>query len=213
MDRASYRIGRGTRPRRTKTCRDRFHIPPARVLYTVKRGAVTRFEQILRRHEEEIYRFARRMTGNTEDAADVLQETFLRAFRAFAGLPREANHRAWLYRIAGRTALNLARANRTREALPLQALGDLPEHRDDVESTVESRRLARSLAQTVRALPGRQRIALVLRKYEGLPYDEVAAALGCSADTARAHVYQAMTKIRRDLGGATERGGRRSGRS
>jgi len=188
-------------------------MPPVRVLYTVKRGAVTRFEQILQRHEEEIYRFARRLTGNGDDAADVLQETFLRAFRAFAGLPREANHRAWLYRIAGRTALNLARANRVRETLPLQAADGLPEHQGDLESMVETRRLARSLAETVRTLPGRQRIALVLRKYEGLPYDEVAETLGCSADTARAHVYQAMTKIRRRLSGTAERRGPRSGRS
>ena len=73
----------------------------------------------MRKHENEIYRFTYRMTGDREDAADVLQDTFFRAFRAFPRLPEKANHRAWLYRIASRSAMNLARAKKVRRALPL----------------------------------------------------------------------------------------------
>ena len=65
------------------------------------------FEDLLERHEQEIYRFARRVTANPEDAADVLQDTFLRAFKAFRKLPPDANHRAWLYRIADSCLSNL----------------------------------------------------------------------------------------------------------
>ena len=64
---------------------------------------------------------------------------------------------------------------------------------------MESRRLAGVLAETVAALPARQRAALLLRKLHGLPYAEVAEALGSSRETARAHVYQAMKKVRRAL--------------
>ena len=160
-------------------------------------------EHLLIRYEKEIYRFARRMTGNGEDAADVLQETFLRAFKSFSKLPRKANHRAWLYRIAGNQALNLARANKVRRAFPIERAIHLPERNDDLESLVETRRLARLLSVALRSLPSRQRIALLQRKYEGLSYREIAETLDCSEQTARAHVYQAMGKIRRRLRGSS----------
>ena len=125
------------------------------------------FEVLLERHEKEIYRFARRMTANREDASDVLQDTFLQAFRAFKKLPEDANHRAWLYRIASRLAMNLARAKRVRKAVPIETVFDLPERDGDLEALVETRRLARSLAQVVLMLPRRPRVALLQRKYEG----------------------------------------------
>ena len=61
-----------------------------------------RFAELLQRHEKEIHRFVYRISGNADDASDLLQETFLRAFQAFPRLPEDANHRAWLYRIAHR---------------------------------------------------------------------------------------------------------------
>jgi RNA polymerase sigma-70 factor (ECF subfamily) len=163
-----------------------------------------RFEDLLQRYEKEIFRFACRMTGNREDGADVLQETFLRAFKAFPKLPRDANHRAWLYRIASRLALNLARAQRVRRAVPIDEAIELPEPDGDLESLVETKRLARVLVKVVRNLSSRQRIALLQRKYEGLPYREVALTLGCTEEAARAHVYQAMGKIRRSLVASNE---------
>ena len=164
----------------------------------------SRFEELMREHEKEIYRFTYRMTGNREDAADVLQDTFFRAFRAFPRLPEKANHRAWLYRIASRSAMNLARAKKVRRALPLDKALHLAESNGDLENLVETRRLAGRLGDIVRALPVRQRIALLQRKYQELSYREIAATLDCSEQSARAHVYQAMTKIRRGLTAASE---------
>jgi RNA polymerase sigma-70 factor (ECF subfamily) len=163
-----------------------------------------RFLELVERHEREIFRFAYRMTGKPEDAADVLQETFLRAFRAFHRLPDGANARAWLFRIAGRLALNHRRAERARRSEPIERAAGLSDPRDDVESAVEERRLAARLERAVLALGPRQRAALLLRKHEGLSYREVAGALGCTEETARANVYQAMRRVRRAL--ATERG-------
>lgn len=151
------------------------------------------------KYEKEIYRFVYRMTGNRDDAADVLQDTFFKAFRAFPRLPAKANHRAWLYRIASRSAMNLARSKKVRRALPLEKARHLAESNGDLESLVETRRLAGCLGDIVRALPVRQRIALLQRKYQELSYREIAATLQCSEQSARAHVYQAMTKIRRGL--------------
>jgi RNA polymerase sigma-70 factor (ECF subfamily) len=157
------------------------------------------FSELLESHEREIYRFVYRMTGNAEDASDLLQETFLRAFQAFPRLPEEANHRAWLYRIAHRQALNLFRSRRVRRAEPLERARGLHDSNGHPESLEETRRLARALGQAIRDLTPRQRSALLLKKYEGLSYADVAAVLGSTEENARAHVYQAMRKIRDGL--------------
>jgi RNA polymerase sigma-70 factor (ECF subfamily) len=155
-----------------------------------------RFSELLTSHEKEIYRFAYRMTGNAEDASDLLQDTFLRAFKAFPRLPVDANHRAWLYRIAHHQALNLFRSRRIRRTEPLDQARELHDSNGSPESLEETRRVARRLGEILRALSVRQRSALLLKKYEGLSYGEVAAVLGSTEENARAHVYQAMKKIR-----------------
>jgi RNA polymerase sigma-70 factor (ECF subfamily) len=157
------------------------------------------FSELLESHGKEIYRFAYRMTGNPEDASDLLQDTFLRAFKAFPRLSQGANHRAWLYRIAHRQALNLFRSRRVRKAEPLDEARSLHDSNGHPESLEETRRLARALGRVIRTLPLRQRSALLLKKYEGLAYADVAAILGSTEENARAHVYQAMKKIRNGL--------------
>ena len=74
----------------------------------------------------------------------------------------------------------------------------------DLESLVETRSLAGRLGEIVRALPARQRVALLQRKYQGLSYREVAETLACTEQVARAHVYQAMGKVRRGLAGKSK---------
>jgi RNA polymerase sigma-70 factor (ECF subfamily) len=164
-----------------------------------KTSKTTRFSELLSSHEKEIYRYAYRMTGDPDDAKDLLQETFLRAFQAFPRLPRNANHRAWLYRITYRQALNLFRSRRTRATAPLEEAVELSDSNGHPEALSETRRLARTLAGLIRDLTARQRSALLLKKYEGLSYADVAGVLGTTEESARAHVYQAMKKIRNGL--------------
>jgi len=163
-----------------------------------------RFAELIERHERELYRYVFRMLGDAEDAADVLQETFLNAFRAFPRLPDGSNHRAWLYKIASRQSLSLLRSPRRKRRAPLAAADHVAApNDDDPAARAETRRRARRLYQVVPTLPPRQRSALLLKKYDGLGYTEVAAALGCRVETARAHVYQAMRKVRAALKGET----------
>ena len=154
-----------------------------------------RFADLMERHEREIHRFAFRMVGHLDDAQDVLQDTFLAAFRAFGRLSEGANHRAWLYRIALRKALNHRRAAGSRPTVPLEATA---EAEAPAPSGATGRR--EDLDTALGRLSARQRGAVLMRQYEGLSYDEVAKALCCSEETARAHVYQAMKKLRTALG-------------
>jgi RNA polymerase sigma factor (sigma-70 family) len=155
--------------------------------------------ELVERHRPEILRYLVRLLGDPDDAQDTCQDVFLRAHRAFARLGADSNPRAWLYRIATNTAVNAARgrarrARRTADADcdAFAAGGSSPEDREEVRAVVHA----------VQALPPRQRAALVLRRFHGLDYAEIAASVGGTEVTARANVYQAVKKLRAALGGA-----------
>jgi RNA polymerase sigma-70 factor, ECF subfamily len=158
------------------------------------------FEQLMQRHEREIMRYLLRVSGNRADAADLFQETWLRAYRAYPGLKPESDVRPWLYAIALNLSRNRARdgARRTRvivaedKEIPAANRGgkvDYAPNENDGYVTVHLREL-------VSGLPARQREALYLRYFAGLDYAGIAAAMRCSQDNARANVSQAMKKIK-----------------
>ena len=148
------------------------------------------FETLLDRHQREIMGYIVRSLGDQNLAQDIFQETFLRAFRAYKRLPAEANHRAWLYKIAS-NACHDAHRERARSPLPLDESVAAPERFDGT-----ARALAGAVTEYVRTLPVRQRQSLVLRKYQGMDYEEIAAVLRCSPESARANVYQGLRKVR-----------------
>jgi RNA polymerase sigma-70 factor (ECF subfamily) len=143
------------------------------------------FGELLERHEREIFGYALRITGDRDDADDVYQETFLAAFRAWPP-PRRGAERAWLYRIATNKAIDAS-----RRAKRLVRMGDLQLAAPDRDGVSMA-----DLAAAVKTLPAGQRAAFVLRKVQGLTYGDVASALECSEDAARARVAEAMKKVR-----------------
>ncbi len=150
------------------------------------------FEEALRRHEREIMRFLLRTTRDREDALDLFQETWLRAYRAYPRLDPDASLRPWLFRIASNLCRNRIRdlARRGR----VFADGDYPDHERprDADGGTGGFDLRRAIA----ALPARQGQAFAMRKFVGLEYREIAEALGCSEDSVRANVYQAVKKLK-----------------
>ena len=151
-------------------------------------------------HHAEIYRYLRRVTFRSAEAEDLSQETFLRAFRAYRSLPPDANVRAWLFAIATNLFRNSLRSAKRRRAAHDTVKG---KGRDDDGAEPESQARFNEARATVEAvidaLPPKQRAAFIMRKVHELPYDEIAKSLECSADSARAHVFQAFRKIRQSL--------------
>jgi len=154
------------------------------------------FESLVHLYGGEIYAYLWRILRETRDAEDCLQESFLRAYRAYGRLPEDANCRAWLYKIAS----NVARTHLKQEASSAARTAPI-----DVETVpgdgstteeLERREALQAVHTAVLALPWKQRSALLMRKYQGLPYGVIASALDCSPEAARAHVYQAMRKLR-----------------
>jgi RNA polymerase sigma-70 factor (ECF subfamily) len=150
--------------------------------------------ELAERHRGEILRYLLRLLGNADDAQDACQQTFLHAHRAFGRLRADSNVRAWLFRIATNTARSAARghARRTRPLVHVE-LDGLPGERS---ASLEQREQLRAVARAVQALPARQRAALMLRRFEGFDYCEIASCLGGNEAAARANVYQALKKLR-----------------
>jgi RNA polymerase sigma-70 factor (ECF subfamily) len=162
------------------------------------------FATIVTLHQEAVYRYLLRFTRNPQDAQDLFQDTFLRAHRAYAALPADADVRAWLMRIAINLTKNYLRDRQRRRRIIVDVTLDdasdggkrAVETSADTEGVMISREIAHTLLTAIDALPFRQRVALVQRQFEGLDYSVIAAHLGCSQDSARAHVYQALRKLR-----------------
>jgi RNA polymerase sigma-70 factor (ECF subfamily) len=154
------------------------------------------FDKLVENHSAEIFAYLWRLLQDTADAEDCLQETYFRAFRSINHLRSNSNYRAWLYKIATNIAYtHLKRRQRTQS---LQVHLDPGIIASDYSSTVEMEHsnLMIAVRQAVEQLPQKQQAALMMRKYQGLNYIEIANALDCSPQAARANVYQALKKLR-----------------
>ena len=168
-------------------------------------GDAESFNQLVLRWERPIYALAYRVIGRDEDARDVAQETFLRAFRALPGFKGQAKFSSWLYRIA----LNLCRDwIRRKKRTPIV---EMPEGVDIVELAAEQgpvesiedlvarKEMSRIVAEGMKLLPEEQRTAIVLKEYHGLTFQEIADLQGCPLSTVKTRLYQGLTVLRRHL--------------
>src|SRR3982750_1555887 len=168
-------------------------------------GDVDSFNQLVLRWERPIYALAYRVIGREEDARDVCQETFLRAFRALPGFKGHAKFSSWLYRIA----LNLCRdwIRRQRRAPVMQMPegvdpGELAAARGPVESIeelVSRRQLTGVVEEAMTLLPEEQRTAIILKEYHGMTFQEIADMQGCPLSTVKTRLYQGLSVLRRHL--------------
>jgi RNA polymerase sigma-70 factor (ECF subfamily) len=158
------------------------------------------FEDLVERHQSEIYRYSLQLTRNRTDADDLYQDTLIKAYRAFDRLDGSANHRAWLYKIATNTFLSAQRRSGREAPLDETVEMSIPAESVDHAASLDARDLLKEVERYVGGLPAKQRIALILRKYHEAGYDEIATSLGCSEAAARANVHEALRKLRECFG-------------
>jgi RNA polymerase sigma-70 factor, ECF subfamily len=168
-------------------------------------GDADSFNQLVLRWERPIYALAYRVIGREEDARDVCQEAFLRAFRALPGFKGEAKFSSWLYRIT----LNLCRdwIRKQRRTPVVQApegveITDMAAERGPVESIetlVERRELSAVVADAMSMLPEEQRTAIILKEYHGMTFQEIADLQQCPLSTVKTRLYQGLAVLRRQL--------------
>jgi RNA polymerase sigma-70 factor (ECF subfamily) len=168
-------------------------------------GDADSFNQLILRWERPIYALAYRTIGREEDARDVCQETFLRAFRALPRFRGQAKFSSWLYRIA----LNLCRdwIRRERRTGLVQPPEDVDlvdliaadQPSESIEDLVARKDQVRAVERAMARLSEEQRTAIVLKEYHGLTFQEIADLMGCPLSTVKTRLYQGLSVLRREL--------------
>ena len=173
----------------------------AAVLDRARQGDSDAFRALVERHSRSVFRLAYRMTGNEQDAEDVVQESFLRAFKQLGRFESRANFGTWLYRIVANCSVDLMRSKQARHD---QVRGD---SLDDVvempavdaprpERMAQSAEIQQRVQAALQALSPLERAAFTLRHYEGRSIDEISAALGLGTSAAKHSVFRAVKKLR-----------------
>ena len=168
-------------------------------------GDLDSFNQLVLRWERPIYALAYRVIGREEDARDVCQETFLRAFRALKGFKGQAKFSSWLYRITLNLCRDWIRRERRQpiaqapEGVDLLDLASEVTPSESIEELVARREMGRAVAKAMAELPDEQRTAIILKEYHGLTFQEIADLLDCPLSTVKTRLYQGLTVLRRQL--------------
>jgi RNA polymerase sigma-70 factor (ECF subfamily) len=171
------------------------------------------FEKLVRAHQDRLYACAYRLTGNRDDAEDLLQQSLLEAFAAFARFQPGTHFDRWVYRIMHNTYLDTVRR---RPRFALQSLDEALETEDGTvagreiadphggpEAELMEKTLSEPIQRALDALPVEFRAVVVLAEMQGLSYEEVAHALRCPVGTVRSRLHRARALLRRSLlGGA-----------
>lgn len=161
-------------------------------------GHTAAFDVIVTRHQRPVYQICHRFMNNHEDAADLAQDVFVRAYKGLARFKGDAALGTWLYRVAVNTCLNRLALKRplmeSIDAAPrIETRGEHPDAalmRDEDAARVRS---------AIRRLPPKQRAALVLRMYRELPHEEIAAILNSTVGAVKANVFHALANLRKQL--------------
>lgn len=173
------------------------------LLELCRAGDEDAFEVVVTRHQRAVYGLCYRFVGNHEDAADLAQEVFLRAYRALSTFRGTSSLGTWLHRIAVNVSLNRVSV-RTPPTIQVEACGSVrAAGATPAEALLEAERASRVRAAIAR-LPKKQRATLVLRVYHDLPHREIAAILGTSVGAVKANFFHALSNLRKMLGSRDE---------
>lgn len=178
----------------------------AAVVAQVLAGDRDAFRVVVERHSHSLFRLAFRMTGNEQDAEDVVQETFLRAYRRLDRFESRSSFSTWIYRIAVNCSLDYSRKRRQEEesrVTPEPEAPDpvlsLPSTNPSADRLMMSAEVREKVEATMSTLSEKERAAFVLRHFEGLSIEEVARTMGLRANAAKNNIFRAVQKLRRAL--------------
>jgi RNA polymerase sigma-70 factor (ECF subfamily) len=186
-------------------------VPDEELVAAFQGGDVAAFDVLVRRWERKIQGAIYRMLRSEEEARDLCQETFLKAFRGLGTFRGQAKFSSWLYQIA----LNLCRDRiRRKKGKTWVSLDEIAEveaapRTPNVLDLVEADDLARRVAAAVAALPEEQREAVILKEYQGMTFPEIAEVLSVPVSTIKTRLYRGLSQLRRQLEGQGLRGSAR----
>jgi RNA polymerase sigma-70 factor, ECF subfamily len=169
-----------------------------RLVDAARRGDRTAFDELVRRTYVDTYTLAMRLTANEEDARDVVQESYLRAWKGIKRFRGDAQFSTWMYRITANAAATLVQKRRRRRVESLDTVDEPIEAALDAqpEAATESAVGLAELARAVEALPPKLRSIVVLKDVYGLPHEAIAQELGISVAAAKVRLHRGRKKLR-----------------
>jgi len=195
------------------------HPEDAAAVAQARDGDQAAYRWLVERHGRSIYRLAFRIVGRHEDAEDVVQETFVRAYRQLDRFEARANFATWLYRIGFNCAVDHVRARRHREvAASPDVLTGLapPSPEPSTEDVVYGGQISERVEHVLQSLTAQERTAFIMRHFHGCSIEEIGASLEVGASAAKHAVFRAVKKMRAALAplvGATRRAARGDART
>lgn len=170
------------------------------VIKTVLSGNTRAFETLVNTYSKTVYNLALRMTGSPEDAADMTQETFIKAFKSLNTFRGDSKFSVWLYRIASNVCLDFLRSKSKKQEVSLTAEEEDEELDIPDLSSLPEEKLMRSLTKDavrrgLEALPEEYRSILILREINGLSYGEIGEVLSLEEGTVKSRIFRARKKL------------------
>ena len=174
-----------------------------KIIARVLGGDTDAFEALVTEYEKNVYHLALKMTGNTEDAADLSQEAFIKAFHSLSSFRGDSKFSVWLYRIVSNVCLDFLRRRSRRQTVSLsmededgeEAQLDIPDERQAPELLLEKSMTREAVRRGLAQLPPEPRQILLLREIQGLSYEEIASALGIESGTVKSRIFRARKKL------------------
>ncbi|HEY3175284.1 MAG TPA: sigma-70 family RNA polymerase sigma factor [Candidatus Polarisedimenticolia bacterium] len=180
----------------------------AQIVARARGGDDEAFRALVERHSRALFRLAWRITGNEQDAEDVVQESYMKAYRSLGSFESRANFGTWLHKITANCALDLARSRQRRRELNLAADGDddAPDPLEQVASggpspdrVLHQEDVGRRVNAALGLLSAQERAAFVLRHFEERSIDEIGRTLGLRENATKQSIFRAVRKLRRAL--------------
>lgn len=171
----------------------------------VRGGKREAFTELMRRYQQRVYWTARRIVGNHDDADDIAQETFVKAYLALGDFRGDASFFTWLYRIAVNLSLN---AIRKQQVLGYLRQSDIISRflpaQDNPQKDMEFREMQSQLDSAIAALPEKQRAVFVMRYHDEMSYEEISRVLKTSVGGLKANYFHALKKVQESLKDETQ---------
>ena len=173
------------------------------VVQRVQRGDVNAFEDLVAAYEKNVFNLALRMTGNAQDAEDMAQEAFIKAYNSLSSFRGESKFSVWLYRIVSNVCLDFLRKKNKQGTVSLSVEDDdgedsqldLPDLSQSPEELLEKKLTREAVQRGLKALPEDARQILLLREIQGLSYEEIGQTLGLESGTVKSRIFRARKKL------------------
>jgi RNA polymerase sigma-70 factor (ECF subfamily) len=173
------------------------------IVVRVRSGDTNAFEALVLEHQKKIYNLALRMLGNEEDALDMTQEAFIRAFNSLDSFRGDSKFSVWLYRLTSNVCIDFIRSRNKRPVSSLTCENtdeepqelELPDDRFSPQATLENKELRDAVYRGLDSLSPEYRNILLLREINGLSYEEIGQILRLEAGTVKSRIFRARQKL------------------